>query len=398
VNFAVRQAMMDRYDSQFPSSNAALQKSCAEGQTPVAQCPGNRRWVQLMYDAWLLMPQAPSMVDARDAMLAADQIRFGGADLATLWAGFARTGLGNGAVSAGSNDGQPTPSFSSPMTSSPTITFAPETKDGTPISGAQIFVGDYEARATPIADTDLATPLGDSAPFIAGTYDVVVRAPGFGELRTTLTVRNNRPQTKTYNLGENLASSANGATAAGDGVNQASLIDDTEATNWAFVGQSTSTPVAGKQVTVHLDPSKSSWTIQRVQVSAMLRPAITGDPDAGGQSRFSALRQFAIQTCLVKRSVDCSSPDQFSTVFTSPSDAFPSGLPRPRAPELIVRSFAIPKSKATFVRLVVLTNQCTGGPAYAGDQDDDPANTTDCTAGSPQAFNVRAAELQVFQK
>jgi hypothetical protein len=49
------------------------------------------------------------------------------------------------------------------------------------------------------------------------------------------------------------------------------------------------------------------------------------------------------------------------------------------------------------VRLRVLTNQCTGTPAYLGDQDDDPGNVTDCIAGSTQDDNVRAAELQLFR-
>jgi extracellular elastinolytic metalloproteinase len=52
---------------------------------------------------------------------------------------------------------------------------------------------------------------------------------------------------------------------------------------------------------------------------------------------------------------------------------------------------------ATHVRLRVLTNQCTGTPAYQGDQDDDPLNVTDCDDGSTQDENVRAAELQVFR-
>jgi Fungalysin metallopeptidase (M36) len=39
------------------------------------QCPGNRRWIQLLCDAWLLLPSQASRVDARDAMLAADQLR-----------------------------------------------------------------------------------------------------------------------------------------------------------------------------------------------------------------------------------------------------------------------------------------------------------------------------------
>jgi hypothetical protein len=405
VNFEVRQAMIDAYDRSFPYANAALQTSCANGQTPVDQCPGNRRWIQLMYDAWLLMPRAPSMVDARDAMLAADMTRFGGANQATIWAAFARRGLGVGAASNTGNDPQPTPSFASPLSSSPTVTFAPTTK-GVPVANAQVFVGDYEARATPIADTDPATTtIGDAAPFVAGTYDLTVVAPGYGELRTTLTVRNGKPQTKMLKLGRNLASQTNGASATGDGTNLSSLIDDTEGTDWAFLGAPTDpslpgTPVAGKSVTVHLDPSKASWQVQRVQVSAMLRPPNPTDPggDTGSQNRFTALRQFQLLTCAVTKKVSCSGDADFTVAFTSPANAFPSTVPRPRAPELIMRSFSIPKTKATFVRLRVLTSQCTGAPQYAGDRDDDPSNVTDCSTGTPQAFNVRAAELQVFQK
>jgi extracellular elastinolytic metalloproteinase len=45
---------------------------------------------------------------------------------------------------------------------------------------------------------------------------------------------------------------------------------------------------------------------------------------------------------------------------------------------------------------VVLNNQCTGAPAYQGEQDADPGAVDDCDLGSPQGGNVRAAELQVF--
>jgi hypothetical protein len=95
--------------------------------------------------------------------------------------------------------------------------------------------------------------------------------------------------------------------------------------------------------------------------------------------------------------VDCTQPAQFTTVFTSPQDAFPAGVPRPRAPDLIVRSSSVPRTRATHVRLRVLTNQCTGGPAYQGDQDEDPGDNSDCPTGSPQDDNVRAAEFQVFR-
>ena len=50
------------------------------------------------------------------------------------------------------------------------------------------------------------------------------------------------------------------------------------------------------------------------------------------------------------------------------------------------------------VRLVTLENQCTGAPAYAGEQDNDPTAISDCKAGSDRGTIVHAAELQVFGK
>jgi hypothetical protein len=137
-----------------------------------------------------------------------------------------------------------------------------------------------------------------------------------------------------------------------------------------------------------------------------------------GQNRFTALRQFAIQTCNASAlNAGCTLPTGFSTVYTSPANAFPAGTPRPVSPELLIRSFDIPATTATHVRLVVLTNQCTGNTAYQSEQDNDPTNDTDCRFGSapygvatpeapvvgsvalgraPQQGNVRVAELQVF--
>ena len=53
---------------------------------------------------------------------------------------------------------------------------------------------------------------------------------------------------------------------------------------------------------------------------------------------------------------------------------------------------------ATHLRFEVVTNQCTGGQDFAGEQDADPRASTDCTRNSPQALNVRAAEFQVFSE
>ena len=392
TNFAIRQAMIARYGAGTP----ALQRACADGAVAVENCPGNRRWIQLVYDAWLLTASgAVSMVDMRDAMLAADQIRFGGADLDLLWNVFASRGLGEGAASNGSNDADPIASFRSPFANEATVTFkAVGDANG---AAVQLFVGRYEARSNPVADTDPATPLPATFEIVPGTYEFLARGPGFGAARFTMELKAGQVRDLPVNMPENLASAAGGATATGDGINLGKLIDDSEATNWASLA---APPVAGKQVTVRLDPSKKWHQVARIQVSALLRHRIPADPEGDilGQSRFSALRQFQLLTCEVKGGVDCTSDSDFQVIFTSAADAFPSIAPRPRTDELILRSFNVPKTKATYVRLRVLTNQCTGAPDYQGEQDNDPRALDDCSAGSVQDDNVRAAELQVFSK
>jgi len=388
TNFDIRQALIGRYGA----GNAALQKSCANGETPVTSCPGNRRWAQLMFDSYLLMAVSQvSMVDSRDALLAADMIRFGGANQDLLWNAFAKRGLGEGASSNGHTDPNPTPSFASPFADEAAVTFVPVNEAGAVVSGARLFVGDYQARARAVADTDPATTLGNTVQLVPGTYDLLATAAGRGHVRVGPVAVTAGATTLTVQMPMNLASSAAGATVSGDGINLARLVDDDEATNWASIG----TPVAGKQVTVNL-AGDAAHEVGRVQVSAMLRPPVTGDPDAGAQSRFSALRQFRVLACTATGSVDCADAADFSPVFTSPADAFPSVAPRPRAPELILRTFDIPDTMATHLRLEVVTNQCTGTPDYAGEQDADPRANTDCTTASSQARVVRAAEFQAF--
>jgi hypothetical protein len=388
TNFDIRRAMIDRYGAGTP----ALQKSCANGQTPVTSCPGNRRWVQLVFDSFLLMANsANSMVDARDALLGADQIRFGGANQDLLWNAFAKRGLGERAFSNGAGDANPAPGFTSPFADEATITFRPVDETGQAVPGAKLFVGDYQARAVTAADTDPATALTDRVSLVPGSYTFIAQAPGYGHARigaTTFTP--GQAATLTVQMPRNLASTASGAAVTGDGINLARIVDDDEATNWASLGS----PVAGKQVTVDL--VGGTQQVRRIQVSAQLRPPITGDPDAGTQNRFTALRQFRVLACTAGGAVDCSDPAQFHVVYTSPADVFPSIAPRPRAPELEIRSFDIPDTTATHLRLEVLTNQCTGAPDYAGEQDADPRANTDCATASPQAGNVRVAEFQAF--
>ncbi|MBB2949163.1 hypothetical protein FB565_008968 [Actinoplanes lutulentus] len=389
-NFDVRAAFMKRYGT----GSAALQKACANGKVAVTKCPGNRRWIQLVFDSFLLLANsANSQVDARDALIAADRIRFGGKNQDIIWNAFAKRGLGETALSNGAGDVDPRPSFSSPYANESTVTFRPLDEKGQVVPGAKLFVGDYQARAVAVADTDPATTLPDTVDLVAGKYTFIAQAPGHGAAKVKATeFKAGRDRTLTVKLPTNLASGTSGATATGDGVNVAALIDDDEATNWA----SLASPIAGKGVSVDLAGDRQR--IKRVQVSAMLRPAIAGNADPLGQSRFSALRQFTVLACTASATNDCVEVTDYRRVYVSKRDAFPSGQPRPRAPELIVRDFDIPDTTATHLRVEVVTNQCTGAPAYAGEQDADPRANTDCATASPQAQNVRIAEFQAYAR
>ncbi len=394
VNYELRQALVAKYDAQFPSSDRALQQQCADGKLPADRCPGNRRWIQIVYDGWLLMQPAVSMVDARDAYLAADRIRFGGANQTELWRAFAHRGLGGGAASKTNTDDQPTPSFETPLEANAPVTFAARGPAGEAVN-ATFYVGGYEARVTPLADTDPGTALGASANLVPGAYSFTVRADGYGVWRFSQAISGTAARTLTVTLPRNWASRAQGATITGDGVNQTKLIDDTESSNWTALGRKPS--VAGTSVVVDLSGGRR--TIRTVQVSAMLHPADASNTgDTGSQNRFTALRQFELWACDANDpgTLNCTTSAGWTKLYTSAADAFPGVAPRPVAPDLIMRTVAVPATAATHLKLVVLSNQCTGGPQYQGEQDTDPLNVTGCPEGSARDEEVRAAELQAF--
>jgi extracellular elastinolytic metalloproteinase len=395
TQFDVRRGLVAKYGEGDP----ALQKLCADGKKDASECPGNRRWIQLVFDAYLLMPIDASMVEARDAMLAADRARFGGANQAEIWLAFARRGLGTGATSTNTSadtPNDPTPDFGSPLAQNATVTFAPVAADegNAAVAKARLYVGHYEGRVSPVADTDSSTSgenLDATFSIAPGSYDLVVAAPGYGHTRLTRTFAAGETVSLAPALSTNWASGSKGAVATGDGLRVGELIDDTEATNWEASGGA----VDGRHVTVDL--SGGAHTIERVNVSALLK---------AGQNRFTALRQFELWTCLQSDSVGCADPANYVKQFTSAEDAFPAGAPRPVAPELLLRTFTLPAPlRATHVRFVVLDTQCTGQAAFHGSQDSDPTNPTDCRTGReaeqsallpPRDTTVVAAELQVF--
>ena len=187
VNHDIRQALLAKY----PPSSSSAAAECADGRLAASSCPGNRRWMQLAFDALLLMPSGASMVQARDAMLAADAARFGGANQPELWTAFARRGLGQGAVSDGSDDADPAPGFASPLRADEsTLSFKPTAAEepGSPAVDAELFVGDHEAGATPVTDIDPSTPLDDKVDVVPGSYAFTVRADGYGAQKLQRTI------------------------------------------------------------------------------------------------------------------------------------------------------------------------------------------------------------------
>lgn len=68
---------------------------------------GNNKVMRLVLDAMKLQPCNPSYIEARDAIIAADQVLTGGQDYCLIWKVFARRGLGVNA-SSGSNSGDDT--------------------------------------------------------------------------------------------------------------------------------------------------------------------------------------------------------------------------------------------------------------------------------------------------
>ena len=167
-----------------------------------------------------------------------------------MWAAFTRRGMGAGASTPDADSGEPTPSFASPLGTNTDVTFGTS-------GAAEIFVGDYEARVTPVADTIAGSALGATASFTPGTYRMLAVSPDHGSQRFTMTVSTGGG-TQTIAVADaepNLASAAAGATVIDStpgSLNPEYLIDGTEDTNWGGV---TETNVDASRRT-----SRSTWS------------------------------------------------------------------------------------------------------------------------------------------
>jgi extracellular elastinolytic metalloproteinase len=307
--------------------------------------PGAKRAALLFTAALPDTAPSPSMLDARDGILTADQDVYGGRDTELIWSVFANRGMGSQAGSQGSTDPDPLPSFSSPTTNdNGRLTLAVVNPAGKPLTGVNVFVGDYEARVTPAAVTAGRNATA-SLNIVPGSYNVTLQAPGWGSRTITgITVTAGTTTTRTVTVQPNLASAANGATIAAasgdDGTNlPANLIDDTEATAWGNAKTATATDQTGS-VTVALSPAldTASTLISTIRLGAF--PGI-------GLPRFGAIKDYAIEVS-----------DDGTNWTTVANGTVPAAAPRPVAPELNYQTVTLASPvHANFVRLDVLHSQ-----------------------------------------
>ena len=270
--------LVEKYDAQFPydrqgaAARSAPRPRRREPRGRPSTCPGNRRWVQLMFDSFLLQQGATSMLDARDAMLAADQMRFGGANQ--------RRDVGR---LRPSRHGRRRLARSTPTTTSRRPSFATPTGARTRRSPSPRPASpqDLRRRLRGAGDPDRRHRPGDAAGRHAPTFtpghlpDASPSLPTAGSRRSTLTVLADGSRAHRRPVGDdvNLASAAAGATVIGatDGLAQPRG-PDRRHRGHQLGRRHRRAQVDESRPSVAVDLAGDVSTVTRVQVSAFLTP------------------------------------------------------------------------------------------------------------------------------
>jgi hypothetical protein len=299
--------------------------------------------MQIVADAMPMSGPLPSMLDMRDAILAADKARTNGKYQTRIWRVFARHGMGKSARSIDAADINPKPGFDH-LEKSRNGRLSVKVVDavtGKAIPGARAMIGIFEARVTPLATT------GRSGSFEVRaqgdrTYPLTVASRGYGSRTVQVRVRPKKTTSLRLELSVNFASRFAGAkvkevsdpSTLGSPLN---ALDDTEASTWW------TDPKANAEETLVVDLAGSSAvTVKKIQLSAMRSP---------GGSRFEALRHFVVQAS--------TNGKKFKTILEG---SFPYEEPRPLTPHLHYRSWKLDKPvKATHLKLIARPMIAYGG-------------------------------------
>ena len=195
---------------------------------------------------------------------------------------------------------------------------------------ATVYIGRYEARATPVADTDPATALGATVKLVAGHLRRLVRGAGYGLRRFTLDVGGGPVAHADLRADAELRVQEPGRVGAGAGTNQEDLIDDTESTTWDVTGATgVNVAPADGDDRARAAPSGAHGRGQRAARSR--RPRRRREP-LHGAARSG-------QSCAA---ANCSLPTALADALHEPGGRVPAIAPRPLAPDLTLRTFDVP--------------------------------------------------------
>ena len=326
-------------------------------------------------------------------------------------------GFGSSRARVSNADTNPVPDFSSPMADNGTLNFFADTKgkdDAVPVN-AKIYVGDYEARATQIADTDPATVAAGTdatgnldntaqfAPTAPGpdsllpkgkarerwsTYNFVAVAPGYGFVRFSVKdLKPGQSRDITIHFATNYASAAQGATITGDALgtntNLGNLIDDTEATN---DGADRRRRSAGRWVVVALGDARSPSNIEqarRLGAARARQQPLHGAPLLRRCTPATAGKKATNPTC------DGSIDAGWKKIITAHGRLVPVVNPRPVTHDETLRYFnAKGAPAATHVKFVVTATSAPGSRPTRATRTD-PNNNADCRPASGAARCTR---------
>jgi extracellular elastinolytic metalloproteinase len=293
---------------------------------------------RLVTDGMPLTAPDPSFLDARDGILAADLDRNHGDNSDLIWNVFAHRGAGASAVSVTGDDTDPSPAFDNPAASrnGTLVGKVVNSSTGQPVKNARVLIGEFEARTTPVARTSATGGFG--LKLVPGGYGVTIQAPGFGaQTFKNVTIAAGATKSLAFTVAPNLASLASGASVVSassqdDGLPASFLLDDTEATVWSTKNGSTPYNTGpDEHVTVKL---AKPATISSIQVSAFKNTT---------SARFAALKDFTFQVS-----------DDGVLWKTVKSGGFGYQTPRPTAPDLHYKSFALATpTHAAYVRFFI---------------------------------------------
>ncbi|MFN2590102.1 MAG: M36 family metallopeptidase [Actinomycetota bacterium] len=288
---------------------------------------------QLVSDAMPIAGPVPSMLNMRDAILAADKARTRGANQAVLWKVFARHGMGRSAFAADAFDVSPRPAFDDKdWSKNGTISGrVVDGRTGKAVAGARVFVGQFEARTSPVVRT------GSSGTFSfrirPGTARMIIQAPGYGVQGVSLNVKAGRTTSVVLGLGVNFASVNAGAKVKqvsnpSDAGGPELALNDTASSVWLTSDDGNA---KGEFFVVDL-AGKSPVTIRQIQVSAYNTPG----------NRFEALRDFTV--------LSSTNGKKFTRILRG---SFPTTPPRPVSPDLHYKAYALKSPvRASFLKFV----------------------------------------------